>query len=73
MLYDAWERTRGEKIFWKLVKKGFTNEKIWCIVILASGLVAQLGERSVRIREVEGSNPFESTTKVPEEGNSGAS
>ena len=24
------------------------------------GLVAQLGERSVRIREVEGSNPFES-------------
>ena len=27
------------------------------------GLVAQLGERSVRIREVEGSNPFRSTTK----------
>ena len=27
-----------------------------------SGLVAQLGERSVRIREVEGSNPFRSTT-----------
>ena len=27
----------------------------------AYGLVAQLGERSVRIREVEGSNPFEST------------
>ena len=27
----------------------------------AFGLVAQLGERSVRIREVEGSNPFEST------------
>ncbi len=26
-----------------------------------SGLVAQLGERSVRIREVEGSNPFRST------------
>ena len=25
------------------------------------GLVAQLGERSVRIREVEGSIPFEST------------
>ena len=25
------------------------------------GLVAQLGERSVRIREVEGSNPFRST------------
>ena len=25
------------------------------------GLIAQLGERSVRIREVEGSNPFEST------------
>lgn len=31
-----------------------------------SGLVAQLGERSVRIREVEGSNPFESTTKSRE-------
>ncbi len=27
------------------------------------GLVAQLGERSVRIREVEGSNPFRSTMK----------
>ena len=25
------------------------------------GLIAQLGERSVRIRKVEGSNPFEST------------
>ena len=25
---------------------------------LIYGLVAQLGERSVRIREVEGSNPF---------------
>ena len=25
------------------------------------GLIAQLGERLVRIREVEGSNPFEST------------
>ena len=52
---------RRKKFFFILVKKGFTNEKIWCIVILASGLVAQLGERSVRIREVEGSNPFEST------------
>ena len=28
---------------------------------LQHGLVAQLGERSVRIREVEGSNPFRST------------
>ena len=28
-----------------------------------SGLVAQLGERSVRIREVVGSNPFRSTMK----------
>ena len=27
------------------------------------GLVAQLGERSVRIREVEGSNPFRSTKR----------
>ncbi len=31
---------------------------------LAFGLVAQLGERSVRIREVEGSIPFESTKKT---------
>ena len=30
------------------------------------GLVAQLGERSVRIREVEGSNPFRSTKKKRE-------
>ena len=30
------------------------------------GLVAQLGERSVRIREVEGSNPFKSTKKCRE-------
>ena len=29
------------------------------------GLVAQLGERTVRIRKVEGSIPFESTKKVP--------
>ncbi len=29
----------------------------------ADGGVAQLGERSVRIREVEGSNPFVSTIK----------
>ena len=29
------------------------------------GLVAQLGERSVRIREVEGSNPFRSTKINP--------
>ena len=28
------------------------------------GLVAQLGERSVRIREVEGSNPFRSTNLI---------
>ena len=27
------------------------------------GPIAQLGERSVRIREVEGSNPFRSTTR----------
>ena len=29
-----------------------------------SGLVAQLGERSVRIREVVGSNPIRSTKKT---------
>ena len=33
-------------------------EKISAVIF---GLVAQLGERSVRIREVEGSNPFGST------------
>ena len=32
-----------------------------------SGLVAQLGERSVRIREVEGSNPFRSTKQGSDE------
>ena len=32
-------------------------------VIVANGDVAQLGERSVRIAEVEGSSPFISTTK----------
>ena len=31
--------------------------------LLQYGLVAQLGERTVRIRKVEGSIPFESTTK----------
>ena len=31
------------------------------IKVAKYGLVAQLRERSVRIREVEGSNPFEST------------
>jgi hypothetical protein len=29
-----------------------------------SGAVAQLGERSVRIRKVEGSNPFSSTNAL---------
>ena len=33
--------------------------------IIEYGPIAQLGERSVRIREVEGSNPFESTIKKP--------
>ena len=31
--------------------------------LLQYGLVAQLGERTVRIRKVEGSIPFESTKK----------
>ena len=31
----------------------------------AYGLVAQLGEHTVRIRKVEGSIPFESTKKAP--------
>ena len=44
------------------------QKKLWYdalaekIIAVIFGLVAQLGERSVRIREVEGSNPFESTT-----------
>ena len=32
-------------------------------ILLRFGLVAQLGERTVRIRKVEGSIPFESTKK----------
>ncbi len=31
------------------------------IIVIAFGPVAQLGERRVRIAEVEGSNPFGST------------
>ena len=41
-----------------------------CIIVRYAseyGLVAQLGERSVRIREVEGSNPFRSTKQVLDE------
>ncbi len=44
--------------------------RIRAIIVLAilrgtaDGGVAQLGERSVRIREVEGSNPFVSTIIV---------
>ena len=42
--------------------------KIYVIISFAAeigiyGPVAQLGERSVRIREVEGSNPFGSTNE----------
>ena len=34
-----------------------------CIISTCHGDVAQLGERTVRIREVEGSSPFISTMK----------
>ena len=34
-----------------------------CIINTCPGDVAQLGERTVRIREVEGSSPFISTMK----------
>ena len=40
---------------------GLTVEPAHIRFLIAYGLVAQLGERSVRIREVEGSNPFRST------------
>ena len=50
------------------MRDGDKPEKISCILrqdvyndMVHYGLVAQLGERSVRIREVEGSNPFRST------------
>ena len=49
-----------------LRKKSFKNQmfliEYWVKVYF--GGIAQLGERSVRIREVEGSNPFESTKKI---------
>ena len=38
----------------------FKSEEI-IIVAMKNGLVAQLGERTVRIRKAEGSIPFEST------------
>ncbi len=38
---------------------------IHAVHICIFGLVAQLGERTVRIRKVEGSIPFESTRKYP--------
>ena len=40
--------------------RGDYNESV---IPTESGLVAQLGERTVRIRKVEGSIPFESTNK----------
>lgn len=46
----------------EIFKKGFTNHEECCIIKPAFGLVAQLGERSVRIREVESSNLFRSTS-----------
>ena len=53
------------------MRDGDKPEKISCILrqdvyndMVYYGLVAQLGERSVRIREVEGSNPFRSTMKA---------
>ena len=38
-----------------------TKRTFLSIIIFTFGLVAQLGERTVRIRKVEGSIPFEST------------
>ena len=50
------------------MKKGLHKSKKVCYdnprwVICAFGPVAQLGERTVRIRKVVGSNPFRSTKK----------
>ena len=56
-----------EPDFCPLGKKMLAIRREMCIIdeqgVLpcSYGLVAQLGERSVRIREVEGSNPFGST------------
>ena len=47
--------------FLKFPKIRLYNHLKCGIIFSVVGLVAQLGERSVRIREVEGSNPFEST------------
>ena len=50
------------------MKKGLHKSKKVCYdnprwVICVFGPVAQLGERTVRIRKVVGSNPFRSTKK----------
>ncbi len=49
--------------FLKFQKNTLYKKTKYDIMFSVAGLVAQLGERSVRIREVEGSNPFESTTQ----------
>ena len=54
------------------MKKGLHKSKKVCYdnprwVICAFGPVAQLGERTVRIRKVVGSNPFRSTKQVLDE------
>ena len=41
------------------MKKGFTNRRGWGIIGVAFGPVAQLGERTVRIREVRGFDPLQ--------------
>ena len=49
---------------WNFFKKGL---HLFCnrvILLIVHGDVAQLGERSVRIREVEGSSPFVSTMNI---------
>ena len=45
-------------------KKALTNPRFIAIIFMFFGPVAQLGERSVRIREVESSSLFRSTIVV---------
>ncbi len=51
----------GEKSEWDGQVCPLTNIFAGGIMMPHHGLVAQLGERTVRIRKVEGSIPFEST------------
>ena len=52
-------------------KKGLYKSETMGYNAIRPGRLAQLGERCVRIAEVEGSIPFESTKRIPHEGAAG--